>query len=110
MYCKHLKLFTANLDTYFSLHPKVSLEQEERARVSPEQEQQQLLADVKMHNGDIAALDRQTKELEESINRLQEELHDAESALEDQQVRVLCLDTPPTVIFHGFRDFRGFHH
>ena len=86
---------------YENLHElnqkKEQLEQEERARVSPEQEQQQLLSDVKMHNQDISALDRQNKELEESINRLQEELQDAEGALEDQEVS--CMGTLMHITF-----------
>ncbi|CAK8676216.1 intraflagellar transport protein 74 homolog [Clavelina lepadiformis] len=59
--------------------------EEERTRVSPEEEQRQLLASVKSHNQEISTMDRQNKELEEKIKVMQEELQQLQSELEDQQ-------------------------
>ena len=65
---------------------KEQLEEEDKTRLSPEKEQQQLVADVKMHNQDISVLDRQNNELEDKIQAMQDELHDIESSMEDQEV------------------------
>lgn len=64
---------------------RAQLMHEERDRVSPEQEQQQLLASVKMHNQDIAVLDRQHKELEEKAAAMQDEIQEIENELDDQE-------------------------
>jgi len=64
---------------------KEQLEEEDKTRLSPEKEQQQLVADVKMHNQDISVLDRQNNELEDKIQAMQDELHDIESSMEDQE-------------------------
>nr|XP_002128844.1 intraflagellar transport protein 74 homolog [Ciona intestinalis]XP_018667304.1 intraflagellar transport protein 74 homolog [Ciona intestinalis] len=61
------------------------LEEEDRSRLSPEQEQQQLLASVKSHNQEISVLDRQNRELGERMNILNDDLQQVENELEDQE-------------------------
>ena len=60
--------------------------EEEKTRLSPEEEQRRLLASVKADNQEIATMDRQSKELDEKIRMMQEELMQTETELEDQQV------------------------
>ena len=54
--------------------------------MSPEEEQKRLLANVKADNLEISTMDRQSKELDEKIRLMHEEMIQIESELEDQQV------------------------
>lgn len=67
------------------LAKREQLEEEDKGRVSPEQEKEQLLSNVKMHNQDISVLDRQKKELNEKISAMQDEIQEIENELDDQE-------------------------
>jgi len=67
------------------------LEEEDQSNLSPEQEQQQLLATVKSLNQEISSMDRQSKELDDKVRAMQEELQQVEDELEDQEVNAVEL-------------------
>ncbi|XP_015520554.1 intraflagellar transport protein 74 homolog isoform X1 [Neodiprion pinetum] len=61
------------------------LREEEKNRLSPEEERIQLLAKVKQDNADVAAAERQTAELKRRIAEAEHELEQLETDLEECQ-------------------------
>lgn len=61
------------------------LREEEKNRLSPEEERVQLLAKVKQDNADVAAAERQTAELKRRIAEAEQELEQLETDLEESQ-------------------------
>lgn len=61
------------------------LREEEKNRLSPEEEREQLLAKVKQDNTDIAAAERQTTEMKKRMTELEQELERLETDLEENQ-------------------------
>lgn len=61
------------------------LREEERKRLSPEDEKEQLLQRIKRDNTDIAATEAQIAEKERKVSELEQELEQLETDLEDNQ-------------------------
>lgn len=61
------------------------LREEEKNRLSPEEERQQLLAKVKQDNADVAAAERRTSEVKRLITEAEQELEQLETDLEESQ-------------------------
>ncbi|XP_012258502.2 intraflagellar transport protein 74 homolog [Athalia rosae] len=61
------------------------LREEEKNRLSPEEERIQLLAKVKQDNADIAAAEKQMSELKGRISEAEQELEQLETDLEERQ-------------------------
>ena len=74
------------------LAKKEELEVDKKSEVSPEQEQKEIMGGVKQNNQEIAALDRQGRDLDEKISKMQDEISEIENQLDDQEVCILLCD------------------
>lgn len=61
------------------------LQEEERRRLSPEDEKEQLLQKIKRDNTDIAATEAQIAEKEKKVSELEQQLEQLETDIEDNQ-------------------------